>query len=163
MVKYTIKQGTHLSTPHHSAYLFNPCISVEFLFNQNSAYKLPGSDSLDWNKLAGVKSDLKSPPTYSAMIAWRCIAGKMQVAPYINDNGIVQPVQAEILEVDFNTKNEGRILFLDNYVYISINNLILKKYRVREGVFNYTVQPYFGGNKTAPKTLSIYADIKWGE
>lgn len=160
--KYSIKSGSHNSTPIYLKTFWNKCnISSSAYFTENSKYYLGDSDQFDWNKLDGFKLDYNSIPNNAAMVAWRynTLEGTFEVAPYFNKNGIVFPDSSEIIKVNVNEVFSYNVSFDGSNATVAItkNGVIVNKAAVLKKTTLFTrVSVWFGGNRAAPSDLEVF-------
>lgn len=137
--------------------------NVSYLFKFKAWEYDIDKDQDDWNKLTGLKSKFFSPTEEAYMIAWRWYKGKLQLAPYINqDNKFILPTEDEIITLD-NPEDS-----FTAEVYVGGDNVIMRvsttnsnKYLVtKTAKFNvkpkWEVSFWFGGNRLPNKTIQVY-------
>ena len=163
-VKYTIKEGKHISTPIKLELTKSNVLKGSFYFTKYSKYNLHSVDQLDWNKLTGFKYDLGYPDR-SVMIGWRydTLNNVFQVAPYFNNNGNINPLDSEIINISENEIVLFQITHKDNTagVYLSgKNSYSYKEICLESGNLKSIVNPYFGGNRKATNEISLYLKLE---
>lgn len=168
MTTYTVKAGRHFSFPRVIKWKRAPsAVSWDVIFNEDCNYqhlKTNGNiheDQKDWNKLCGVFYTLFSTHGESAMMGWRYdpATDLIELAPYyhISNGRDMFPSHLAVprgelinvtIEVDYEEKQyhwilqhgkraaEHRMPFTHNKRTCSFINF------------------YFGGNRTAPQTVS---------
>lgn len=170
MKVYTVQKGKHSFTPFELDLSFGSKFEYEFSFIYESIYDLKDNDQLDWNKLCGVTMSL-IPNKQAAMIGWRYNVAEdlFEVLPYINEDG--NNINLELLgtykpiKVSKSQYCKASITFDKNVCTFKINingvdqpiySYIFKKVPKLKRQIN----PWFGGNKSAPKQISIYLTKK---
>ena len=162
--EFLIKKGDHHSSPKVVRFVSGTSMKLSFVFDESANYEFTGaaaSDQLDTNKLYGF-SDCKSHHSEnSARLGWRSNQGKIEIMAfthragkfYYDSLGFVEP----------NRMNQGSISLSNdkkNYIY-QMNETKLTVHRGCEDAkaVGHALQPYFGGNQTAPQDVHIRVDV----
>jgi hypothetical protein len=156
----------------------NEDLSGTFTFNSSCFYENENSDSSDLNKLVGIKRDFFNPHNESVMITWRPIwegldKGKIELFSYYHFSQLGE-FKNQLTKVGTNTAYIGTrigVIDIDTKYYFCIN-IQIDQYRIYvKGLgftyelkqSNYTkgwlINPWFGGNNTAPKTMKIKVEL----
>lgn len=168
---YTIYTGDHSSTPgYFQTYtarerIDSGCAKID----TGLIYDLESNDQLDWNKLRGFRFGTGtfngSVPKTTAIVAWRYNPkdSVVEVAPYFNNypsEPYVFPDSSEIVKCKLGTV----VHWVRKYhrgnkraeIIIWNDSTIVSKYRnVGRRNLYYSVGFWFGGNRTAPKNITI--------
>lgn len=134
-------------------------LSFNCKFNTKCVYDFGTLDNYDCNKLYGLSTSYNHM-VQSARIGWRCIDNEsIEIMTFVHDNGtflepqilgIVKPnewftakieIKNDMFSFYFESKN------IENDIDVKISKIPYK--------LKYKLFPYFGGNRTAPKTMLI--------
>jgi len=138
-------------------------MNLKFRFDHSAFYQFTGaaaSDQLDTNKLYGF-SDCGSHHTQnSARLGFRDNEGRIEIMAFTHRAG--RFYYEPLTTVEPNQLNEASISISDDkksYVY-EVNGVSARVGRGCEQgrAVGYHLQPYFGGNQTAPHDLKIRVD-----
>lgn len=156
----TIVKGTHFAIPIRWR-MWVTKAAGDATFTTDSAYDLKDADQYDWNKLAGITFTPWRPNEDAGMVVWRYNLnnGRYEVGPFFNDNfAFVFPTDAEIISLA-----PGQTFgYSVDYTGITItygDRTVFKPYPQDLKPNFWTsanVSGWFGGNETAPRTLSYY-------
>ncbi len=166
MKKFTIKKDHHYSKlfgflPHFGL-TFKNKFSYKIKFDEGCLYDFNTTDNYDINKLIGVSTSYFHH-VQSARIGWRCIDGEnIQILPYCYDNKKrINEFEDFVLgTVKPNELFECSIIIEDNSFTLTFNHskqIILPKTN-NSWSLKYLLFPFFGGNNTAPKKMSIWIE-----
>ena len=161
--EYTIKRGNHYSTPRVVRFFSGTKMSLSFVFDESANYEFTGaaaSDQLDINKLYGF-SDCKSHHSEnSARIGWRSNQGKIEIMAFTHRAGKFYYESLGFVEP--NRVNQGSISLSDDkksYIYeMNEAKLVVDRGCDDGKAVGYALQPYFGGNQSAPQDIRIRVD-----
>lgn len=162
--RITIFKGTHFAIPNSFAY-FTKRVTGTGTFTTDTVYDLKDEDQYDWNKFTGIAFTPLEPDRNSVMVGWRynLASQEFEIAPFYNvdKKRILPNEQTEVISVpagetfDYNVDYTGvRISYGGKTVY--------KPYPegLKPNVWTASrVSGWFGGNETAPRTLSYYLKI----
>ncbi len=164
---FKINQGDHRSTP----LILKPFVRRvrgTCTFTE-PFYDLEDVDQADWNKLIGISFNPLKPDQHAIMIAWRynTITNKVEVGPYFNVNSsreTPERIKSGLLEIHPTIP----IKFELDYNKIKFWNVITGQYIIHQVPTSlktrfwtsFLVQPWFGGNRTAPHNISINLDYE---
>lgn len=157
---FKIKKGHHYS--NGLVYkLFNffhtsDRMAYVIVFNETNKYIDESIDRFDVNKLIGYSKGYHHQDSYR--FGWNCIENKIHIYAYSYIDGI--RVIDEICEVEtdkyytflIRTKN-GKVIYTVTDSEYNMKQVVQKI--TTKKVLGYNLWPYFGGNKTAPKNISI--------
>jgi len=155
---YTIKKGRHRSGLKIGLYWNKKCIAYKVMFDNSCKYHINGEDQQDINKLFGV-GYLPTHHKDSARFGWRYNedVNKVELFAYCYVNGKRQIKQ--IVTIPLNRWFDAEIkVYSDHYFFtITYNGIqyrdIIKKTHSKK--IGYRLNPFFGGNNPAPKTINI--------
>ncbi len=161
--EYTIKRGNHFSNPRVVRFFSGTKMSLSFVFDESANYEFTGaaaSDQLDINKLYGF-SDCKSHHSEnSARIGWRSNQGRIQIMAFTHRAGKFYYESLGFVEP--NRVNQASISLSDDkksYLYEMNEAKLVVERGCNDGkAVGYALQPYFGGNQTAPQDIRIRVD-----
>jgi hypothetical protein len=162
--RITIFKGTHFAIPNSFAY-FTKRVTGTGTFTTDTVYDLKDEDQYDWNKFTGIAFTPLEPDRNSVMVGWRynLTSKEFEIAPFYNvdKKRILPDEQTEVISVpagetfDYDVDYTGvRISYGGKTVY--------KPYPegLKPNVWTASrVSGWFGGNETAPRTLSYYLKI----
>lgn len=150
-------KGFHISYPFTPKFLIRE-VSGCYMFSHESRYILDdNNDQYDWNKLAGISFTPVTPNKNAIMVGWRYNPkyDAFEVSPYFNVNfGKIMAETNQIVRV-----NPGELFYITiNYRSVKINGLITDvPLNLKPNYWtSMKVMPWFGGNRTAPKDLTVY-------
>jgi hypothetical protein len=163
MAVFSVDKGKHDFTPNWFPLpYFNRTISRKVILHENCWFSLEdedyngGNDVKDWNKIFGLTSYTLSNTDYSMIFAWRPAAEKntFEITAYVNpkDGGkfetgtpiIVKAGEQVVLTIKWGV----------NAVFSVYGNEAFK-YRGRRPWVVRKIGPWFGGNQTAHKDMSL--------
>lgn len=160
----TILKGTHFAIPNSFGY-FTKRVSGTGTFTTDTAYDLKDEDQYDWNKFTGIAFTPLEPDRNSVMVGWRYnLASKeFEIAPFYNvdKKRILPNEQTEVISVP---AGETFDYFVD-YTGVRISyggQTVYKPFPegLKPNVWTASrVSGWFGGNETAPRTISYYLKI----
>ena len=142
--------GISIGTPHTGK--TEQSYKVKF---SRSCLVLPGVKDCDgdWNKLFGWSYGLHQKN--SLRLAWKSMNGKIRIGWYMYEKGVRRSNGFASVDVETVTEmsikhfvEEGQIAFScgDKKVFITYDTL---------PSWGYTLNPYYGGNCSAPETMQI--------
>jgi hypothetical protein len=163
MPKYKIYEGLHFSTlicltnrePNFKH-------SFNFRFTEDMKYFIEGENQFDFNKLIGWKGKFFTPRWDTAMIGWRWnpLTDCFEVVPYwhvgsraydFDMSKMIQVKAGDFISVVFiMLSGIGRIEIAQGNTLVTDERIFSQKY----GKF-WKINPWFGGNESAPKTLTF--------
>lgn len=168
-MKYKINKGRHYARPSGAYALLSLAwwlLVARFSFTRDlyrwrvtfdasAAYDLPGEDRLDVNKLVGVGYAWGGHHVDSARFGWRYVRDQHAVELfaycYVSGQRIVRSLGLVPIGTPFD-------LTLDitptSYIFSSPTAYKSVPYSHRKQL-HYLTRPYFGGNRTAPRDVTI--------
>jgi len=166
---YTIKEGKHRASGIWMPRLHfkrTQVIRHEVTFYQNCSYELDFPDQMDINKLFGVSNGYHHHN--SARFGWRWELGRGMVEilayVYVDGKRITESMEdIHICYVHPWMKYKYTLIVEDDrYVFSLLSSRDNKKTKTikHDGLtwWGYYLNPYFGGNQTAPHEMSISFD-----
>lgn len=164
---YTIAKGDHFSSPRTNL-LPVKSQTIECLWTFDDSIKYEADSENDENKLFGLwflpplswifKNPTKITRYNCAMVAFRWKDNQLELSPYLHRQGSIE--WAEKLGNVLVVCEIGQPIFTKIQV---LSNLVLFQINDKNFVFEFpthnnlafAVQPYFGGQATAPHTITI--------
>ena len=157
---FHIKKGHHYSDSfiYKFFHLFNDRsrMSRRIIFNDTDIYVDTTPDKFDINKLFGFSVGWHHTNSYR--FGWNCFDGKIHIYAYgyVNKQRVIE----EICTIETNLLYRFTInLKTDTCIFsvIDQNDKISQKIikAPHKNSLGYKLWPYFGGNKTAPKDISL--------
>lgn len=153
--KYVIRKGEHHATlTYETAELSR--LKFKALFDSSSVYKtLDPANQGDINKLYGVSDCNSYHHNNSVRFGWRWYDNQLEIWAYSYVNG--ERFSSFIDTVQLDTYNTYEILFSENKYVIRLNDKEVEINRACQAKSaGYKLFPYFGGNESAPKDISIW-------
>lgn len=160
---YKIKKNRHYSQwTMPQLHLHASGFKIIVKFSENCIYNKSelGYDWADINKLYGLGFGLNHHNN-SFRIGWRAEGKKIHLFSYWYDNhklnydsiGIINVNEEYAITVNFGTKKTNVTVFNKNSITYMYNTIIFNRYN--KCFFGFVLNPYFGGNKTAPHDMEI--------
>lgn len=155
---FKIKKGKHRSCFRFKPVIIESAMSFIVKFNTSAAYTTKDPvNQWDINKLWGFSEYLFSPHIDSARMGWNWREGQLYLRPYSYCNGKTQIDPPEI-PVEIGKEISCLIILLeDRYVFYINEKRVADMPRTKRNqcIIGLQLYPYFGGNSTAPHTISI--------
>jgi hypothetical protein len=155
---YIIPAGSHSST--HAAQFVEKTERMSFRarFDSSAIYTTVNTANQgDINKLYGVSDCGSQHQENSARFGWRWYGGKLEIWAYTYSNG-----EREYTFVDSIRLNEYfnfEISFAESAYVFKLGNKTVRLPRSCNGYASgYQLFPYFGGDETAPHTITIHIE-----
>lgn len=167
MTTYAIGKGDHVAHPRPLA-LHAGRTDAEWhwraSFGPGCNYEMEGPDRWDYNKLVGVSIGLHHRTSFR--FGWRHVNDSIEVAPYVWYRGAR-------LATDFTLCKTQVGMELDLYIQLDRRwvvfgafcdergdgRLVTREHSIRVDLgplrWGYFLNPYFGGNQTAPNSMVI--------
>lgn len=164
---YTINKGAHYSSPRCLFCLPKTLTVLEkrVKFSKECFYDptVLGADAKDINKLFGFSYGLTNSDSLRA--GWRSIGSTIEIIAYLHVNGsryqeknssgknVNYTAKIQILpEVEYNVKLE----VIGSRFRMTVDSAVIEGAYPHGGMRSgWLMNPYFGGNKTAPQTMTI--------
>lgn len=158
-IQYTIMKGQQYCDK--SIFVPVKCSQVSFKvkFDSSAIYKTAAdSNQADINKLYGFSDNNAAHHEYSARFGWRWSNNALRLFAYDYNNGVMS--FKELGAVQIGVENTCSIRISGNEYVFTLNGVETKMPRasittLAEG---YKLFPYFGGNESAPHTISIWIE-----
>jgi hypothetical protein len=132
-------------------------LSFKVKFDSSAIYKTAAeNDQSDINKLFGFSDNNATHHEFSARFGWRWSNNALHIFAYVYNNSVMSFKELGVVEIE--TENSCSIKVSgDKYIFI-LNGTETKMSRASttteaEG---YKLFPYFGGDESAPHTISIW-------
>lgn len=164
--RVTFLKGTHFPIPA-SFGIFIKRVYGTGTFTADSAYDLTDVDQYDWNKFTGIAFSPLQHDKNSVMVGWRynLTTQQYEIAPYYNVNKerILPNEQTEVISVPADATFDYNV----DYAGVTLSyggKTVFKPYPpgLTPNVWTSSrVSGWFGGNETAPRTLSYYLSFNW--
>lgn len=153
-IVYKIPKGEHESLPRQNHPIDKNPFIFYVKFDKTAIYPKTTHDSEDINKLFGFTDCNAMVHDDSARFGWRCYDGAIQLFAYVYCSGERKFVHLSNVELDRWIRCEIRIG--DDYEFV-LNGVTTKMKRCNDcnKGFYYQLQPYFGGNESAPHDITI--------
>ncbi len=165
MTEYTIKEGRHFSMPRIFK-LRNRPEKVSWLveFSKNCDYDLGDEDQKDWNKLVGLFYNFLNTLDNTVMVGWRWNPDtkRMELNAYYHVNGS-RDFTRPLLDVELGNpfRVDIRVDYEKREYTVALERYSDGKQALDTKAFSHDrgrcleINTYFGGNETAPRTLTI--------
>jgi hypothetical protein len=158
---HVVKKGHHYFKPHHNKITFEKTIFKRVVFEYDCKYDLSDDDQLDINKLFGV-GFFPHHHRNSIRYGWRWNNDRhvIELFAYVYDRG--KRKAQYILDLKIGVQytlclfinTENCLFVIQDQRGWTIRTLLIK-HTIPIMLLGYTLHPYFGGNKTAPHSMTI--------
>ncbi|RRB00958.1 hypothetical protein [Larkinella rosea] len=154
---YTIKAGDNYADHNDLAFTAKTTLSFSVIFDNSAIYtsKIPENQH-DINKLYGFSDCDAQHNTASARFGWNWRDNALRIYAYCYRNG--QRVSEELGTVELNKPTDYQLSIVGgNYVFTfkGKETVIARGCTTVESNKRYRLYPYFGGDETAPHTITI--------
>ncbi len=158
-IQYTIPKGQQYCDK--SIFVPVKCSQVSFKakFDSSAIYKTAAdSNQADINKLYGFSDNNAAHHEYSARFGWRWSNNALRLFAYDYNNGVMS--FKELGAVQIGVENTCSIRISGNEYVFTLNGVETKMPRASTTTLaeGYKLFPYFGGNESAPHTISIWIE-----
>ena len=156
-VKYTILKGQQYCDKNFVMPVKYEQLSFVVKFDSSAIYKTVNpANQNDINKLFGFSDNNAVHHEYSARFGWRWSNSALRLFGYIYNNSARSDV--ELGTIDIGTENSCSIKVTSSLYIFTLNNKSVTMPRESKTVKaeGYKLYPYFGGDETAPHTISIW-------
>lgn len=158
-IQYTIMKGQQYCDK--SIFVPVKCSHVSFKvkFDSSAIYKTAAdSNQADINKLYGFSDNNAAHHEYSARFGWRWSNNALRLFAYDYNNGVMS--FKELGAVQIGVENTCSIRISGNEYVFTLNGVETKMPRASTTTLaeGYKLFPYFGGNESAPHTISIWIE-----
>jgi hypothetical protein len=154
-VTYTIAKSNHFSDKAGYVPFTKKSISFQVKFDSSAIYQTVNSaNQYDVNKLLGF-SEGNDHHLNSARIGWAWNKNALRLYAYVYTNGTMK--FREIVTVGIGETIKCKIGIAENHYTFSVDNsyVELERWNTGPAVPGYMLYPYFGGDETAPHTITI--------
>jgi hypothetical protein len=155
-IQYTIAKGRQYSDKSIFATVKCNQLSFKVKFDSSAIYKtVADSNQYDINKLFGFSDNNADHHAYSARFGWRWSNNALRLFAY--DYNISVMSFKELGTVQIGVENTCSIKVSGNEYIFSLNGTETKMPRASTTTLaeGYKLFPYFGGNESAPHTITI--------
>jgi hypothetical protein len=155
-IQYTIAKGRQYSDKSIFATVKCNQLSFKVKFDSSAIYKtVADSNQYDINKLFGFSDNNADHHAYSARFGWRWSNNALRLFAY--DYNISIMSFKELGTVQIGVENTCSIKVSGNEYIFSLNGTETKMPRASTTTLaeGYKLFPYFGGNESAPHTITI--------
>lgn len=155
--KYVIRTGEqHATLTFEQTELSK--LKFRALFDTSSIYQTVDPENQgDINKLYGISDCNSYHHNNSARFGWRWYQDQLEIWAYSYVNG--ERISTFIDTVAFDTYNNYEILFTSDKYIFKLNDKEVEIPRACQAkATGYKLFPYFGGQETAPKNISIWIE-----
>lgn len=155
--KYLIQTGAHHATLTYEGTELEK-LRFKALFDSSAIYtSIDPVNQADINKLYGVSDCNSYHHTNSARFGWRWYEDKLEIWAYTYEAGTRKA--AFIDSVALGQFHQYQISFETNKYIFQLNDKKVEMPRYCQGkAIGYKLFPYFGGDETAPKDISIWIE-----
>ena len=165
----TIYKATNFTIPNNVGFFIQK-VAGSATFTPNTTYDLGDADQFDWNKLTGIAFTPLEPDRDSAMVGWRynLQTQMFEIAPFYNVNKVrilpnENPLSPgyEVIAVPA----DQAFTYTVDYTGVTISygdRTVFKPYPegLTPNVWTAArVSGWFGGNESAPRTVSYYLKL----
>ena len=154
-VTYTIPQGQH-STQSPFKFTESTVMRFEATFDNTAVYTTTDpNNQADINKLYGMSDCGSDHHSNSARFGWRWYENRLEIHAYTYHNK--KRNTAYIASVQLEETNRYELAIGEREYIFRVNDTEVSMPRFCEGVtsLGYQLYPYFGGDETAPHTVTI--------
>lgn len=152
---YLIREGQHNCDQNSLKFVNVSKMEILVKFDSSAIYQTANpQNQYDINKLWGFSEGLNHQYN-SARIGWRWSDNALRIFGYVYEEGT--RVSREISTVALDSANYCAIFIRDTLYEFKVNNNVITLPRAATGpsASGYQLYPYFGGDETAPKAISI--------
>jgi hypothetical protein len=158
-IQYTILKGQQYCDKTIFVPVKSTQISFKVKFDSSAIYRtVADSNQYDINKLLGFSDNNADHHAYSARFGWRWSNNALRIFAYDYNSGIMS--FKELGTVQIGVENSCSIKVSGNEYIFSLNGAETKMPRASTTALaeGYKLFPYFGGNESAPHTISIWIE-----
>ena len=153
---YTIQAGNHFADGRHFQPFSGDSLFFSAIFDSSAIYHFTDPNTkYDQNTLYGFADNGDSHLNFSARFGWRWFNNKLQIAAYTfnnSDSTIIEMAAVPLNKVS----NYSIVVSRDHYEFtVNKKTLSLPRLSTSATAGPYKLFPYFGGDATAPHTVTI--------
>jgi len=156
-IKYTILKGGQYCDKSIFVPIKSNHLSFKVKFDSSAIYKTAAENNQsDINKLFGFSDNNATHHEYSARFGWRWSNNALRIFAYVYNNSVMSFKELGIVEID--TENSCSIKVSGNkYIFIlNGTETTMPRASTTTEAEGYKLFPYFGGDESAPHTISIW-------
>ena len=156
-VKYTIPKGEqYCDISTYSAVNYQQ-LSFVVKFDSSAIYQtVSSSNQTDINKLFGFSDNNAQHHQYSARFGWRWSNNALRLFGYIYNNSVMSFKELGTVAIGVETNCSIKVN-LDTYVFtLNGKETTMPRASTTATAGGYKLYPYFGGDETAPHTISVW-------
>lgn len=156
---YILRKGEHYSKPNPFRLTTKSSLRFNAIFDSSCIYKTVDSiNQYDINKLYGFSDCGSQHLTNSARIGWRWVNNELQLFAFVHNNGAILP-ETSMGSAPIGSVINCRITCKPSVYEFEVNGLVKTLPRHCYSAFTrYMLNPYFGGDETAPQNIRILID-----
>jgi len=158
-IQYTILKGQQYADKSNFVPVQCSQLSFKVKFDSSAIYKtIADSNQYDINKLFGFSDNHSDHHSFSARFGWRWSNNALRIFAYDYNSGTMS--FKELGTVQIGVENSCSIMVSGNEYIFSLNGAETKMPRASTTALaeGYKLFPYFGGNESAPHTISIWIE-----
>jgi hypothetical protein len=156
-IKYTIQQGAHFCDQSGYGPIDHSEMKFTVRFDSSAIYQtVDPVNQYDINKLFGFSDNAADHHQYSARFGWQWSNGSLKLWAYVYNAG--QVISKEITSVPIGMDIQCSISVSSGEYHFRVNDVheYLPRAATTPRAKGYRLYPYFGGDETAPHTISIW-------
>ena len=156
-IKYTILKGDQYSDKSNYAAVKYGELIFNVKFDSSAVYKtIKKENQKDINKLFGFSDNKADHHQFSARFGWRWSDNALRLFAYTYNNGTMS--SKEMGEVQIGKENLCSIkVAADKYLFtLNDSSIAMPRTATTALAEGYQLWPYFGGDESAPHTISIW-------
>jgi hypothetical protein len=158
---YTLRMGENYSRPNPFRLTTKSTLRFNAIFDSSCIYQTVDSvNQLDINKLYGFSDCNSQHLINSARVGWRWFNNELQLFAFVHNNGTILVPETLMGTAAIGSVISCRITCKRNVYEFEVNGVVKTLPRHCNGSFytRYILNPYFGGNEPAPRTIRILLD-----
>ncbi|WP_299699863.1 hypothetical protein [uncultured Pontibacter sp.] len=154
-VTYTIPQGQH-TTQSPFKFIESPVMRFEATFDNSAVYATTDpKNQADINKLYGMSDCGSDHHSNSARFGWRWYANRLEIHAYTYQNKKRNTAYITTVELEKSSRYELEIGEREYIFRVNDTQVSMPRFCVGAAGLGYQLYPYFGGDETAPHTVTI--------
>lgn len=157
-IKYTILKGAHYCDKRNIVSIKDSVLSFTVKFDSSAIYTtIDTNNQRDINKLFGFSDNNNADHhEYSARFGWRWSDNSLRLFAYVYNQGVMN--FKEIGSVPIGVENNCSIKIKRNKYVFSLNGteITMPRSSTTNSAEGHKLWPYFGGDESAPHTISIW-------
>jgi len=156
-VEYSIAKGSHYCDKSSYTTIKSGQLIFKVKFDSSSIYQTSQeSNQTDINKLFGFSDNNAAHHEYSARFGWRWSNNSLHLFAYVYNKSVM--IFKEIGTVQIGEENTCALKVAGDKYKFTLNDksITIPRESTTALAEGYKLWPYFGGNETAPHTISIW-------